>query len=239
MFGQWWPDWPGDAGAGLEPCGGAGLVPWAGTVGDALGPTSGAGVGVAANAAIENAMTAVTAASGPASSSSSRVDIWTSGFQLSPGTGLTSSKLAGTPQKGFTARSEFDERTERDPHQKPSHESPLERGSLQSSPPDHRISSAVTLIRTGWSGGFLGLVARLELAGLLLDVLDTVIQRGETLRFLAGRGRVGVLLFEQLRGARLSSAVAGLFFAAGSILICHLLTPPEASLERPLPSYLS
>jgi hypothetical protein len=244
MFGQlWWPGWPGDAGAGLEPCVGVGLEPWAGAVGDALGPTSGAGVGVAANAAIENAMTAVTAASGPASSSSSRVDIWTSGFQLSPGTGLTSSKLAGTPQKGFTACSEFDERTERDPHQKPSHESPLERGSLQSSPPDHRISSAVTLIRTrwrpGWSGGFLGLVARLELAGLLLDVLDTVIQRGETLRFLAGRGRVGVLLIEQLRGARLSSAVAGLFFAAGSILICHLPTPREASLERPLPSYLS
>ena len=78
MFGQWWPDWPGDAGAGLEPCGGAGLVPWAGTVGDALGPTSGAGVGVAANAAIENAMTVATAASGPASSCSSRFDIWTS-----------------------------------------------------------------------------------------------------------------------------------------------------------------
>ena len=45
MFGQlWWPDWPG-------------LVPWAGAVGDALGPTSGAGVGVAPNAAIENATT--------------------------------------------------------------------------------------------------------------------------------------------------------------------------------------
>jgi hypothetical protein len=66
MFGQlWWPDWPGEAGAGLEPWAGAGLepwaaaglVPWAGAVGDALGPTSGAGVGVAANAAIENATT--------------------------------------------------------------------------------------------------------------------------------------------------------------------------------------
>jgi hypothetical protein len=28
MFGQlWWPDWPGDAGAGLDPWAGAGLEP--------------------------------------------------------------------------------------------------------------------------------------------------------------------------------------------------------------------
>jgi hypothetical protein len=54
-------------------------------------------------------------------------------LQLSSGAGLTSSKLASTPQNGFTACSEFDERTERDPHQKHSHEDRLERGSLQSS----------------------------------------------------------------------------------------------------------
>src|ERR1700730_12497336 len=115
--------------------------------------------------------------------------------------------------------------------------------SLQPPPPDRRISTALTLLRTrrrpASSGGLLGLVARLELAGLLLDLLDTVIQRVETRRFLAGRGRVGVFLVEHLRGARLASAIAGLFFAADSILICHLPSPREASLERPLPSYLS